>query len=308
MNKPEFHRPLASYAGARPPQPDWYRALDIEPQQIVFPMVEGARIEVLIWGEAGRPGVLLAHGSRAHARWWGPVAPLLAQDYRVASLSWSGMGGSDWRETYELDTLVAELFVAADCADLFGGKQPPVFVAHSFGTRAMTRAAATRGGEISGAILVDGVLSSGRAPPADFGANNRRYASLEDALARFTLKPDQPCDNAFILDDIARAGAERVADGWRWRFDPDYYRKFVRTDVWDDLSQPKCPLAMIYGKQSAVLTEEELAAERAQAPTGTPFIGIAEAAHHVMADQPFALTAAIQALVETWLGAAREGA
>ena len=43
---------------------------------------------------------------------------------------------------------------------------------------------------------------------------------------------------------------------------------------------------------------------RALALDPGPFIGIAEAAHHVMADRPFALTAAIQALVATWLGAA----
>lgn len=302
MNKPHFDRPLARFKGDPPPQPDWYRSLAIEPAQTHYAVVDGARIEVLVWGEAGRPGILLAHGSRAHARWWGPVAPLLAQDYRVASLSWSGMGGSDWRQAYSLELQVAELFAAADTAGLFAGARKPVFVAHSFGTRALIQAAAERGDEFGGAILVDGVLAMGRRPPIDSMLKDPHYASLAEALARFALKPDQRCDNPFILDEIGRASLEETEKGWRWRFDPEFYRKLPVKDVWPALARPRCPLALIHGDRSAVLGAAEIEAERAQAPAGTPFVSIPDAGHHVMADQPIALAAVLRCLAETWQG------
>ena len=86
--------PLAHLRGQRP-APDWFeQALRHAPQR-TWHEVAGARIETLAWGEIGKPGLLLLHGNGAHADWWSFIAPLLASDYRVAALSWSGMGGSD---------------------------------------------------------------------------------------------------------------------------------------------------------------------------------------------------------------------
>jgi pimeloyl-ACP methyl ester carboxylesterase len=39
---------------------------------------------------------------------------------------------------------------------------------------------------------------------------------------------------------------------------------------------------------------------RATLPQGTPFIEIPEAYHHVQADQPLALVAALRSLLEAW--------
>jgi pimeloyl-ACP methyl ester carboxylesterase len=297
-------RPLARFAGARPPRPDWYDELALEPEQVVYPVADGVRLEVLLWGKAGRPGVLLAHGNWAHARWWGPVAPLLAQDYRVASLSWSGMGGSGWREAYTVDQQVVELFAAAEAAGLWASTAPPVFIAHSFGTRALTRAAAGCGDRLSGAIMVDGSIAM--PPPHNHFMSGiaRKYASLAEALARFDLKPPQDCENPYILDEIARAGLEQTGDGWRWRFDPHYQTKYSRRDVWADLAAARCRLAFVYGDRSTVVPPDLVAAQRSQAGAGTAFVGIPFAGHHVMFDQPIALTAALRALVEAWLGSA----
>ncbi len=81
-----------------PDAPAWFkRALARLPER-TFVEVDGARIETLIWGERGRPGLLLLHGNGAHADWYSFIAPFLARMHRVVTLSWSGMGGSDWRE------------------------------------------------------------------------------------------------------------------------------------------------------------------------------------------------------------------
>ena len=104
---------LAAFNGARPPAPGWFdRAVAVVPERSHV-TVAGARIEVLTWGERGKPGLLLLHGGMAHADWWSFVAPYFANTHRVAALSWSGMGGSDWRASYTIDTYVEEMMAVA---------------------------------------------------------------------------------------------------------------------------------------------------------------------------------------------------
>jgi len=78
-------RPLANYARQQPDCPNWYREAMAIPYEEMCVDVLGAKIEVLAWGDPSNPGLLLAHGMRGHARWWGPVAPLLSRKYRVVS-------------------------------------------------------------------------------------------------------------------------------------------------------------------------------------------------------------------------------
>ena len=84
---PEVASPLAPFAGAKPPAPAWFdKALAQAPERSFVP-VEGAKIELLTWGEIGKPGLILVHGNSAHADWWSFIAPFLADQYRVAALN-----------------------------------------------------------------------------------------------------------------------------------------------------------------------------------------------------------------------------
>lgn len=281
--------------------PDWYITLMNTPMAEHRIDVAGTTIEVLAWGEAGRPGILLIHGNRAHARWWGPVPPLLATEYRVASLSLSGMGGSGWRDRYSTDLQIEEAFAAARIAGLFEASCAPVFVAHSYGTVVAALVAGRRGDAVSGAILVDTPISSQvlHAPPS-LRRRGRCYPDLTEALSRFQLLPRQPVQHPFIVDDVARHSVQRTNGRWRWRFDPDFMEKLDYDTGWSELGAARCPLGFIFGERSSVVTPEHIARQRAHAPAGTPFIGIPGAAHHVMLDEPFALVAAIRALITGW--------
>jgi len=300
----DIEAPLAAFHGERPPAPAWYEAARRMPMERLSIDVQGAAIEVLVWGEPGRPGLLLVHGARAHAHWWVGVAPLLAREYRVASVSLSGMGGSDWRDHYNTDLEIEELFAAAQAAGLFDGPVPPVFVAHSFGAKAATLAAEARGGEIGGAILID---TSVAPTELSFPTINppRVWPDLPTILGRFRLAPPEPSDHPYILDDVARAGVIETGDGrWRWRFDPNFWEKVSYDSSWRAIGAPLCPIAFIYGETSQIVTPERLAHQIRQAPAGTPFIGVPEAGHHVMLEQPIALVAAIRAIVSGWHGPA----
>lgn len=299
MNEPNF--PLAPFEGRVPPAPAWFQtALDLRPALVPL-VVADTPIELLVWGPEGAPGVLLAHGGMAHARWWAHLAPYLAETHRVAAMSWSGMGGSGWRDAYSVDLYVEEAMAAARAAKLFAAG-PPVLVGHSFGGAPTVVAAERHGSELAGAILVD----SGVSPPSASAFSRRTlpggktYPTLEAALARFRLAPDQPAENAFIVDAIARGSLHETPQGWAWRFDPHFFARMSPWDSWSSVRAAACPLAFVYGEWSRIVPAELRARQRAHAAPGTPFVGIPASHHHVMIDQPMALVAAIRAFLQIW--------
>jgi len=85
---------LGPFHGERPPAPAWFEAaIARAPERSRIP-VEGVGIELLTWGEVGKPGLLFLHGNGAHADWWSFIAPSFADDWRVAAISWSGAGAA----------------------------------------------------------------------------------------------------------------------------------------------------------------------------------------------------------------------
>ncbi|WP_366930164.1 alpha/beta hydrolase [uncultured Sphingomonas sp.] len=294
--------PLAAFGGERPPVPNWYRAAMAAPVEERRIEVEGADIELLCWGEVGKPGILLVHGSGAHARWWGPVAPMLARDYRVASFSWSGTGGSARRPRYAVAQTAREAWAAMHAGDLFAADTPPVIACHSFGSKAGALLAADHGDRLAGAVFIDALLLADELHPDPGLYRERRYASLSAALGRFRFAPDQDAGHACIADDIARASLREEGGGWTWRFDPDFYARLDFTSGWDEIARASCALAFLRGEDSIVLLDVDVDAQRRQAPHGSIFFDIPDAGHHVMVDQPHALVVALRALIEGWAG------
>jgi pimeloyl-ACP methyl ester carboxylesterase len=300
--------PLAAFRGRRPDAPSWFSdALAIAPERSRV-LVRDADIEVLSWGERGAQGLLLLHGLGAHADWWSHIAPFFAKRYRVTALSWSGMGGSDWRESYSAEIYLEEILAAAQTSGIFESSEPPLMVGHSFGGLMLLAAAAAYGERLKGAVVVDSYLrpdgqwhlppSSGRTLPV--------YPSLDGALARFRFAPPQTCANPFIADHIARASLKPILlqgerePGWTWRFDPRCAGGLPRVPIGACLSKPRCPLAFIAGARSPLTNEAVENFVRSTAPHGTPWIDIPDSDHHVMVDQPLALITAFSALFECW--------
>lgn len=300
--------PLAGLRGRHPDAPAWFHeALARAPERSRV-AVRDAHIEVLCWGRRGLPGLLLLHGLGAHADWWSHVAPFFSTRYRVAALSWSGTGGSDWRERYDVETYLDEILAAADVSGLFESAELPLVIAHSFGGVMLLGAAAAFGERLKGAVVVDSHLrpdgewhlppSSRRALPV--------YPSLEAALARFRFAPPQVCTNLFIADHIARASLKPVVSqdqgepGWTWRFDPHCAGGLPQVPVAACLTRARCPLAFVVGARSPLTNAGVESFVRSAAPQGIPWIRIPDSDHHVMVDRPLALVAALFALFECW--------
>jgi len=301
--------PLAKYGGDRPPRPAWFEAYLGHEPELGEAEVEGARIVWQRWGDPGKPGVVLIHGGVAHMNWWDFIGPALAKQRCVTALTLTGMGESDWREEYHLETYAREVMAAARASGADRSDSPLVVIGHSFGGFVTMELARQFGGEIGGAVILYApVRPPGEqrrsAPPRRGG---RVYEDLPTALSRFRLLPDQDCDNPYLVDHIARHSLKPVtgedgARGWTWKFDPDLWPKmrYAEQAPAEFLRRVDCPLAFMRGEISALVTGEVWRYMAKVLPEGTPMVSIPEARHHLMLDQPLALIAALRTLLNTW--------
>ncbi|HEY5070767.1 MAG TPA: alpha/beta hydrolase [Caulobacteraceae bacterium] len=327
---PEIASPLAPFKGAQPPSPEWFgEALANSPDRGLV-TVNGARIELLTWGRRGDPGLIFVHGNSAHADWWSFIAPFFAADHRVASVSLSGMGGSDWRETYSFEGFAEEIFACAKAAGLYEAAVAPVYIGHSFGGSQAFYSASRYPERMRACILVDTGFGGpptqeqmeawqkeeerqGRQAPHWPGRGqrtrpNRVYATLEEALARFRFMPPQVPGNLYIADFIARRSLKRApladgsGEGWTWRFDPFLWGKLDRSAMSEVVGRgPAAPMAHIFGDKSNIMRRHAASSQMANLiPPDAPSIMIPDSEHHIMVDQPLALVAALRALLAAW--------
>ncbi len=311
---PEVLAPLAIYKGKEPPSPDWFKkAIAVEPERFTVE-VKGAKIECLAWGERGKQGIVFVHGASAHADWWSFIAPFFAEDgYRVAALSLSGMGGSDWRNVYDFETFAEEVDACAKGAGLFEGPDKPVYVGHSFGGAVVYTATLAHSDRMTATIMVDSGFGG---PPKESASDaakkdvmpprrpmGRVYATLPEALARFRFLPSQVPGHLYIADFIARrslkpAPTEDGGEGWTWRFDPDLFPRLDRAYFKSLVGKTPGRALHLYGDRSKVI-------ERHGGPPKllenvVKSVAIPDAEHHVMVDQPLALVAAIRTALAAW--------
>lgn len=297
QHTPQELAPIGHLRGRPPAAPPWFdAALAHAPERSEVP-VDGAAIELLTWGRRGDPGLLLLHGNSAHADWYSFIAPLVAEaGYRVAAMSFSGMGRSDWRSAYSIEQWSAEAQLAAAAAGLFDAPVAPWCAAHSFGGFVLMAAAARWGQRLGGAMIIDSPMRSvaqmaereQRRRTQDYRPS-RVYATLDEAVARFRFLPPQASAHPYAVDHIARHSLKPVAGGFTWRFDPFLFRHFSFGTPHQDIAQARCPLVLVRGGRSRLVSPGMLARALALAPPGTRCAELADADHHVMVDQPQAL-------------------
>jgi pimeloyl-ACP methyl ester carboxylesterase len=318
---PEIAAPLAPFAGAKPPAPIWFDEAIAQAPERSLVMVEGAKIELLAWGEVGRPGLIFVHGNSAHADWWSFIAPFLADTYRVAALSLSGMGDSDWRPTYTFETFASEIWECARAAGLYEAAQRPIYIGHSFGGSQVFYSAAVHPERMRAGLLLD--TGFGGPPTREQeeewrreaeqsgetrwrGPAHRVYPTLEAALARFRFMPPQEPGNLFIADYIARRSLKRApmpdgaGEGWTWKFDPFLWSKLDRSAMNELNPRGAPPIAQIFGDRSAIMRRREAGFRSLVVPPGVPAVAIPDSEHHIMVDQPLALVAALRTILAVW--------
>lgn len=303
--------PLKAFAGEKPPSPAWFdKALSV-PTEHGVSTVQGANIYWKAWGQRGQPGLVLVHGGVAHKDWWDGIAPFLSQTRRIVALDLSGMGDSDHRDTYRMEYFAEEVMTTGREGGAFDGGAPFV-VGHSFGGFVTLNAAMMDGEQLRGIAIIDSPVrppseQRNSAPPSRGG---HTYPSFDEALQRFRLLPEQSCDNAFLLDHIARRSLKEAprpdgSTGWTWKFDPDLWKKmsYTRKPPTEIAASLKTRMAIFRGAGSVLVNDEIWSYMAEVFGPQTAMISIPDAQHHVILDQPIAMAAALETLTgPSWGG------
>jgi pimeloyl-ACP methyl ester carboxylesterase len=166
-------------------------------------------------------------------------------------------------------------------------------------------AASLYGERLAGAIIVDSPV---RAPDVEsdqgsrgrFFKNPKTYADVATAVEHFHLMPPQPCDNAFIMDHVARHSLRRVPDGWTWKFDPRVFIRFSLRPMSDYLANARCRVALFRGELSFLVPPETGDYMYELLNRNAPVVEIPQAHHHLILDQPLAFIAALRAILADW--------
>jgi pimeloyl-ACP methyl ester carboxylesterase len=196
----------------------------------------GVRLAVHEWGDAKAPPLLLAHGGFDFARTFDVFAPLLAAGgFRVVAWDQRGHGLSAHVQLYTWDADVRDAFAVLESIDA-----PRVAaVGHSKGGGVLMQLVHALPHRFTRFVNIDGIPAR-RGPPEESeaqrarlvqetlrgwldhrrrAASARRKPGTPDELAarRQRMNPRLPLT---WLRYLVGAGAQRDADGWRWRTDP----------------------------------------------------------------------------------------
>lgn len=283
------------------PAPAWFTKALTDPRREGMIDVDGTPIHYLSWGERHLPGLILIHGGAAHVHWWSFIAPLFAHEWHVVALDLSGHGDSGRREVYSHPLWASEVMALCEASEFPG---PPVVVGHSLGGMVTIQTAATYGDQLAGAVIVDSPVRRPD-PESEEGTSGRAfrkpgvYPDLDAALGHFRLVPDQPCENDYIIDHVARYSLHETQEGWTWKFDPNLFAHGL-VSMRDQLASVTCRVALLRGDKSVVVPLDT--AEYMYELMGriSPVASIPEAYHHLILDQPLAFVAALRTLLADW--------
>ncbi len=287
-------------------KPEWYdRAISSERIDAEVD-VEGCRIHYATWGEIGKPGIVLIHGSNAHLEWWRFVAPFLADQFRVAAIDLSGNGDSGWRPKYNAELFAREVMVVAKHAELGNN---PFIVGHSFGGYIALETGFSYSDKIGGVLFCDYVVPSAelfmqwglRAIENGPARPTRIYATLDEALGRFRLLPEQPCLHSYVIEYIAKQSIKKVKNGWTWKFDPSMYDFLeISPEQPEKLRTMDCRTAFLLAEHSADYDPRSIDYTKKITMGKSPVYHIPGTHHHYMFDEPMAVVSAIKGILLSW--------
>jgi len=228
------------------------------------------RLNYVDWGNPDAPPLILVHGGQDHCRNWDWVAQDLRRDYHIIAPDLRGHGDSAYSPSgdYSMSAYVYDL------AQLIHQQRlaPVRIIAHSLGGNIALRFTGVYPEAVSKLVAIEGM---GPSPAmlkerttrtvaermrawvdekrALAGRTPRRYASIEEALARMQA------ENRHLTPEQARYltvhGISQNEDGtYSWKFD-NYVRSWSPVDVttedmhelWGNIT---CPTLLVYGKES----------------------------------------------------------
>ena len=280
--------------------PQWFKDSIANTPEVCSVKVKGTKIVYNTWGDKKNPGLIFVHGGMAHAEWWNFIGPYFAKTHRVIAMNLGGMGDSDWKKTYSIESWGDEIVGVFKKEKL----KKPILVGLSLGGMCSVIAASSMKKTLYGLVIVDTAIMPPSDKPPKFDLKiraNNVYKKQSDIRNRFRLVPSQNDALDYVMDYIAEKSIKKVRGGWTWKFDPNYMRIF-NSDSFAErqamyrnkLKGLKCRVAIFRGEKSLLFPGRSAKYMHELMDKKSPIINIPEAHHHIMVDQHLALVAALR--------------
>ncbi|HET9663273.1 MAG TPA: alpha/beta hydrolase [Burkholderiales bacterium] len=254
------------------------------------------RLHYLDYGTAGKPPMLCLHGGAAHGHWFDFIATAFTRDFHVRALDQRGHGDSAWVDppSYTYEDYAADLAEAVERLDL----RDFVLVGHSMGGMVSLLYAATHPGRVAQLIVIDTTMRMSEdrlAAMREVGNRpGRDYATLEEFVARFRLRPPGSAPATAILHHVARNSGRRTeTGGWRHKFDRNVYAQRPELDGIPYWSSIGIPALLVKGAMSERISPQIASQIRARCPHAE-LVEVPHSDHHVTLDNPAGFVAAVR--------------
>ena len=286
--------------------PMWFEKAIANKPEVLSVKIKGTKISYNAWGDKSKPGLIFIHGGMAHAEWWSFIAPYFAKTHRVIAMNLGGMGDSEWKKKYSVESWGAEIVGVCKKEKL----KKPIFIGHSLGGMCGVYAASLMKKKLYGLVIVDTAIMPPTDNPPKFDLKvraNNVYKKMSDIIERFRLVPSQSDALEYAMNFIAEKSIKKVRGGWTWKFDPSYMNIFTSENFAErqavlrkTLKGLKCRVAVFRGEKSSIFPGFSAKYMNELMDKKSPIINIPEAHHHIMVDQPLALVSALRSLIIDW--------
>ena len=229
---------------------------------------DGLRLHYLDYGNSHLPPMLLIHGMRDSALRWDIFARAMSDEYRVLSLDSRGHGDSDRAgpNGYHYDDYISDIEALAEHLAL----RDMIIVGHSAGGRYAWSYAVEHPERVRALVIVD-IDPDPQNPQTarDFqaiAAEPESWPTEDDFLTYLDTRRVHTPEEA--LKKQVPAITTRTPEGsYVWKADIRIVTEYERPDLWDSWGRISCPVLLVRGRQSALLTHETAVKMRASLPS-----------------------------------------
>ncbi len=260
-----------------------------------FIQFEGRRLHYLEWGTPDRQPFLMLHGFGRSAHTFAPIAAHFAGEYHVIAMDLRGHGESDWhpKAAYTIEDCVKDVEALVEQL----GLRNMVLTGNSMGGRLVQVFAAQHPDRVAKLIVED----VGPERPAEIGnalaervRREREGWASEDELLE-SLRRSSRLPEALHLVRV-RHETTRLPNGRiAWKFDPDFVKGLVPTEIWQYVRRIKAPALYVIGANSNIVPPETREALR-RLPN-VEVVVLPDAGHYPHQDTPLVYVAVMKAFL-----------